>query len=312
MCYSISVIIPTMNRPKSLRQTIGHIAESTNIPTEIIVVDQSTDLHLKNETYNVIQSFRNRLNICYDYQNIPSLTKARNRGLQLAGEEIIVFMDDDVDVRSTTFEHVNSLMRDAKISLVGGYNEGELDIKNSGLGYLFGKSSYKKRNYGHVSSGLYGRFPLSKDLNIETEWAMGFFFAIRKSLVDKWKCKFDEKLKYYAYAEDLDFTYGYYLNAQKEGYKCILSRHLIVRHNVSTEYRLTSYKVTMMEMVHREYIAHKYRFSSLSLLWCNIGTFMYRLLKRNRPMDVISAIIFIQNNRQLIFKGNLLYKEYMH
>ena len=313
MHNNISVIVPTMNRPDSLRQTIIHIAESTCLPSEVIIIDQSTDEILRDETRSVIKEFEYKLNFYYEFQEIPSLTKARNRGLEIAKEEIIVFSDDDVDVRSSTFASVKAIMQDTSIALIGGFNEGDECKKNSFLGYLFLKSSYAKSNKGHVSQVLYGRFPLSEDIDVDTEWAMGFFFVIRKSLVDKWHMQFDENLKFYAYAEDLDFTYGYYLNAYKEHYKCIMSRRLTVMHNVSTEYRLTQHRVTMMEMIHREYIASKYKskFSPVALLWCNLGTFCFRFINKNRPWDVVKAIWFILRNRNKIIKGDLLYENYM-
>lgn len=313
MDYNISVIIPTMNRPSSLARTLGYIAESSYLPTEIIIVDQSSTPEARDATRCVTIEYGTILNINYVYQEISSLTKARNCGLRMAKEEIIVFSDDDVDVRKSTFSEVHRLMQDPTIALVGGFNEGDKMKKVSLLSCLFLKASYRKRHTGHVAAGLYGRFPSSTDIEVPTEWAMGFFFVVRKSLIDKWNVRFDENLKYYAYAEDLDFTYGYYLNAKEENYKCIMSRNLTVRHNVSAEFRTTQFKVTMMEMIHREYIAHKYNdnFSPLSLLWCNWGTFVLRLIKRNRPLDVISAMCFVSRNRKQIHRGNLFYEDYM-
>ena len=43
MLCDISVIIPTMNRPESLKNTLDHIAMGVKKPSEIIVVDQSVD-----------------------------------------------------------------------------------------------------------------------------------------------------------------------------------------------------------------------------------------------------------------------------
>lgn len=313
MDYNISVIIPTMNRPESLARTLGYIASSSYLPSEVIIIDQSSIITSREATRSVAFEYEKILNTKYVYQETPSTTKARNSGLKIAREEIIVFSDDDVDVKSTTFDAVHSLMQDSTLALIGGFNEGEQINKMSILSYIFLKASYRKRNKGHVAPGIYGRFPCSTAIEVPTEWAMGFFFVVRKSLIDKWKVKFDENLKYYGYAEDLDFTYGYYLHAKEENYKCIMNRNLTVRHNISTEFRTTQYKVTMMEMIHREYIAYKYKdhFSSISLLWCNLGTFIFRLIKRNRPSDVISAIYFTCRNRKQIHKGNFFYEEYM-
>lgn len=314
MYYNITVIIPTMNRPQSLKQTISSIVNSSSLPSQIIIIDQSTYQEFRDSNIEIVQKFKDHLDIQYEFQDIPSLTKARNRGLELAQEEIIVFSDDDVDVLDNTFASVYNIMQDPEIALVGGFNQGEIHTNNSFFGYLFCRSSYRKRNLGHVSSGVYGRFPISQDNEVDTEWAMGFFFVVRKSLVEKWQCRFDEKLKFYAYAEDLDFTYGYYLKSQIEHYRCIMSRSLTVKHNASAEYRITQFKVTMMEMIHREYIAYKYKdqFSPFALFWSNIGTFLYRLVKNNNPLDVLRAMRFISRNKSKIIAGELFYNVYMN
>ena len=303
-----------MNRPISLCRTLEYIIKSSTIPSQVIVIDQSTDTTLRDENYRIISELGQFVNICYEFQDVPSLTKARNRGLDLAKEEIIVFSDDDVDVQFSTFTSVCNLMKDPQLALIGGFNEGETYKKNSILGYLFLRSSYKKRKFGHVSRGVYGRFPLSDEININTEWAMGFFFVVRKSLVTKWKSRFDENLKFYGYAEDLDFTYGYFQNAKQENLKCIMSRYLTVKHNASSEYRITQFKVTMMEMIHREYIAYKYKnhFSLLALRWANIGTFVYRLIRKDNPLDVLRAMNFIFKNRKSIINGEFYYEKYMN
>ena len=314
MRNNITVIIPTMNRPKSLHRTIEYIVKSSTLPSQVIVIDQSTDKISREENYKIVSNLGKVTKIHYEFQGIPCLTKARNRGLELAEEEIIVFSDDDVDVKVSTFATISNLMMDSKLALIGGFNEAEIQTKNSILGYVFLRSSYRKRKFGHVSPGVYGRFPISNATNINTEWAMGFFFVVRKSLVTKWNCKFDENLKYYGYAEDLDFTYGYFLNANKENLNCVMSRSLTVKHNATSEYRTTHFKVTMMEMIHREYIAHKYKehFSSLSLIWANIGTFIYRLIRRNCPLDVLRAMCFILKNRVSIHNGVFYYEKFMN
>lgn len=111
---------------------------------------------------------------------------------------------------------------------------------------LFGMASFRKRSMGHMARACYGVFPSSIGDMTSTEWAMGFFFVVRKSLMEKWHLRFDENLKSYAYAEDLDFTYGYYLKANAEKLRCIMSRKLVVRHNASREYRIPLRKHTFM------------------------------------------------------------------
>ena len=124
-------------------------------------------------------------------------------------------------------------------------------------------------------------------------------------------CRFDEHLQYYAYAEDLDFSYGVYQHADKCGKKCIFSNRLIVNHNVSTEYRTPTRKATFMNYLHRYYICKKYKLSTVKFWWSNIGDFLFRLLKKESLFDYFRAISFLICNRKDISKGNFWYEKFM-
>ena len=74
------------------------------------------------------------------------------------------------------------------------------------LGYLAGLKSIKNRKIGHVTLSLLGRYPNVVVGDISTQWAMGYCFAVRRSLLNCWGIKWDENLNGYAYAKDLDLA----------------------------------------------------------------------------------------------------------
>lgn len=313
----ISIVIPTYNRINSLERTFEFITKSEILPDEVIVVDQTQDKGFANRIKALceVQIF----NVIYLWRSEPSSTKARNVGIASAHNEIIVFMDDDVDVKSDTFINVKSLFSDKNIAMVAGY-DGIPPSKNSNFSYLFNKANYRKRHLGHFASGVYGRLPVSDGLidfpvNVTTEWAMGYFFIIRKSLVQKWNLKFDEKLQYYAYAEDLDFSHLYYKCAKREGLKCYYSLKCSVIHNVSKEYRTPKRTLCFMMMVHREYIRYKHFGSSkyfYSLLWSSMGDVVARITHREPVKDIVDALLFMFKYRNDIRKGIFHYELFMN
>jgi len=69
----ISIIIPTLHRPKDIEKTIDSIFESSLLPYKIIVVDQSDS----DDTKKALQGF-NKSNITYYHISIQSGSKARN------------------------------------------------------------------------------------------------------------------------------------------------------------------------------------------------------------------------------------------
>lgn len=300
----LSIVIPTLNRVQTLQDTLDYLMASSIYPSEIIVVDQSTQQEACDKIYELVTGLPVR---SHYFHRDPSLTAARNFGLSKAENDIVVFMDDDVRVQKSTLENIINIMDDSSISMIAGLNL-NAGKEKSKLGYLFGKKSYKLRNQGYVTSAVYGRLPQAITKRVPTQWAMGYFFVVRKSLVEKWELGWDERFVTYGYPEDLDFSYRYYLKSKQEGFQCIVDPQVSVYHMVSAEYRETSQAVTYMYIINREYLTYKWGLpisSRIMTRWSNFGMFVERMLKRDRCMDVIKAQFYCDLYRKDIKRGNL-------
>lgn len=312
---NISVVIATMNRPESLIKTLDCIYNKTVIPNQIVIIDQSNKNNLIDKELLNVKYCKTKIN--YIYQEMPSLTKARNVGINYAENDIVVYMDDDVFVNDDTIKNVNEIFNnDKSISMLAGIDEFQED-KDSIFGYIFGVKSKKNINIGQVSKSMFGKFPKnisSLEGRCETQWAMGFFFVVRKSLILKWNLCWDEKLISYAYAEDLDFSYMYYKKSKKENLKCIIDSKVKVKHNCSREWRIPSRKSTYMFIINREYLSYKHYKTPISRLrtrWANIGFLAQKLLKRENYRDFYKGMCLCDKYRKDIKKGILhsdLYK----
>ena len=91
---SVSVIIPTRNRPEMLPSAVASIWAQTILPTEIIIVNDASTISY-DET---IEKLKQESPIPIRYQKIeqslgPSNT--RNTGVNLAQGDILMFLDDD-------------------------------------------------------------------------------------------------------------------------------------------------------------------------------------------------------------------------
>ncbi len=85
----ITVVIPTYNRARWLRECLASVARQSVRPREVIVVDDgSTD-----ETEPVCR--REWPEIEYCYQANRGVSAARNRGIRMAGSEWIALLDSD-------------------------------------------------------------------------------------------------------------------------------------------------------------------------------------------------------------------------
>jgi GT2 family glycosyltransferase len=90
---SISVIIPTYNRSRTLLQSLGSLQQQTLADFEIVVVDNGAC----GETEQAIERFSERAKVPARYVPEPrlGLHNARHTGARTASGEILVFTDDD-------------------------------------------------------------------------------------------------------------------------------------------------------------------------------------------------------------------------
>ena len=307
MLCNISVIIPTMNRPDSLKNTLDYMVMSIKKPSEIIVVDQSADPEIADLNRKYAEECADEINVKYLYQSIPSLTRARNYGIRNATNDIVVCSDDDVDVKEDTFAIIEEVMVDCNIAMIAGLDVNTKLSNKSKIGYFTGTKSYRKRDIGHVTASVFGRFPIVVSDITDTEWAMGFFFVIRKSLQVKWDIWWDEQLISYAYAEDLDFSYEYYKHAKKENLRCIYHPEIIVTHQATKEYRVPSRKSSLMYIINREYLSYKHfpMYSRVASRWTNFWRIVAAIKCPQHMKNLLEGQILADLNRARLRKGEL-------
>lgn len=314
MILPISVIIPTMNRPDSLARTLKYMASSTNVPGQVIIVDQSQDQELRKKNEDILNSYKIVFGeVVYKYQELPGLTKARNNGYESVKNEIIVCSDDDVDVNVNTFANIYQIMNDTNVAMIAGIDELS-QLSKTNIGYFLGTKSYINRKIGHVTSSMLGRFPDNITTQIETQWAQGYFFVVRKSLLDRWNIRWDENLISYAYAEDLDFSFSYYKHAKKEGLCCVLNPKVKVKHLATLEYRVPSAQSTYMYVVNRKYLACKHKMGFIGILgrnWCELWRFVQSVILRQNPDIFLKAYLCKFKYSHEINTGKLYYDEFM-
>lgn len=303
----ITLGIPTLNRPDSLKNILESYFSYDYVPSQIIIVDQSNDKNIQEKNKKIVSSFNQYNNIFYYYQESPSSTMSRNKIIQETKNEILIFSDDDININKDTLSNVCDLMQNKKISMIAGLNE--LSSKAKGIiGYFIGTKSFINRKIGHVTATMLGRYPNEIEGEVDTQWAMGYFFVVRKSLVDKWNLQFDENLKGYAYNEDCDFTYSYYKYAKKENLRCVLSDKVVVKHLVSKEYRIPKKEHIYAYVVNRLYLSYKHNMGILSrlyMLWGNLIFLLLKIIRKQNAIYMFNAIIYSLKNRNKIKKGLL-------
>jgi GT2 family glycosyltransferase len=106
---SVSVVVPTKNRPDEVARMLRSLRAQATMPLEVIVVDQSSS------PYD-LEPFAQLIHL-YD-STIGGSAAARNRGADLAGGDVILFIDDDVILESDCVREI-ALAFAARPDLIG-------------------------------------------------------------------------------------------------------------------------------------------------------------------------------------------------
>lgn len=112
-----SLIICSRNRPKLLAELVASILQGDELPTEIIVIDDSDSPHEGLASLTTTRACEIR----YSWTHSVGLSRANNDGIAAARYNILVFTQDDVLVTPTWFGTiVGALVQAGQRSVVTG------------------------------------------------------------------------------------------------------------------------------------------------------------------------------------------------
>lgn len=255
---TLSVIVPTMNRPADVEALFASLVRQTRIPDEVIVVDQSTNNLTKIAVLDARRSHsRKPMLVRYVEQAEKSLVKARNNGLSLAAGSVISFLDDDVVLSDDYFERV--MARFEADPSVGALSGNTL-VSKKPAGWKWALRRLLMRAFllsgfdGKMTSSGFG-YPVYEreiDRPIEVDFLPGCNMNFRRSAIEGER--FDEWFTGYGFREDVDFTYRVSRRA-----RMVMIPEATLRHNYSTANRIDERALKKMEIRNYRHIFEKYR-----------------------------------------------------
>jgi O-antigen biosynthesis protein len=204
-----SLIICSRNRPQLLTETVISVLEGTEVPAELIIVDQSDQ---ENYALAELQSER-ECEIRYIWVHTVGVGRARNTGITEAKYNILAITDDDVKVTPAWF---GALIRAQIEAGPGGVVSGRVLSTEAELPGGFAPSTTSEE----VPAVYEGR--VGKDLLFTGNMAM-FKSAVLKVGY------FDERLgpgAAFPAAEDNDFGY----RLLESGYRMIYAPEALLYH----------------------------------------------------------------------------------
>ncbi len=238
----VSVVIATYRRAQSLARTLATIAAQTRLPEEVIVVDQSPSAEKTAVSDVVAAAGQTGLAVRLMYCAEPSSTRARNLGLAAATGGWVVFSDDDVDWPPVVLAAFIAKVTGApELALVAARDisvpQRPRPLWRRIVAALFLTDVWGPLRRGQVFACMQARYPQPVSGDMETEWAMGYWFAVDRHFTLRHGLAFDEKLVRYAQAEDMLFSHQFCLKAKQAGRRCVVSEGVAVAHLVSQEWR---------------------------------------------------------------------------
>jgi len=212
---TISIVIPTLNRPKHLKNALHSLLAQTRLPDEVIIVDQSDDSETEILTIKERPIFlTKKVSLKYVWEERKSLTHARNVGMHAAVGKIIFFLDDDMILDK---HYISEILKvyDEHPNAVG--------VQGLWIGWPFWKGTstmsmhvcmlnYVRKvfllTHWHAgartqkvlpSGGVVVPYPLTKTIEAEIIFSLGLS-SFKKEVVKNFH--FDENLTGYSWGEE--------------------------------------------------------------------------------------------------------------
>ena len=172
-----SVVIATLARPEPLRETIDSVLACDPAVDEVIVVDADPE----ESGGAVAAAYGDRLRV------LPSprgLTIQRNRALDAAAGDVVVFLDDDVQVEPGLFAGLAATFRDPTIVAVTGRIV-EPDLGRHGGTGSFVRGLILRGPEGRFTRAGYPRRLTRVDREADVEFMQGCFMSVRRDLASR-------------------------------------------------------------------------------------------------------------------------------
>lgn len=219
----VSIVIPSKDNPEVLERCLKSIVRWTkDITYEVIVVDNGSN----HENKNKLEKLQEEYGFSYMYQPMEfNFSKMCNTGADLAKHELLLFLNDDCEVRGSKWlSHMASLASVKTTGAVGAklYYPESKRIQHCGI-YNIQVGPVHKLQFKEDVRPYYDR----RNLDVRNVLAVtAACLMIRKSVFEKIN-GFDENLK--VAFNDVDFCYKLY----KAGYDNVIDNEIHLWHHES-------------------------------------------------------------------------------
>ena len=125
MNYTVSVVIPTRNRPKEVNTCLENLKNQTYLPQEVIIVDSSEE-SIQPKVQTLVEEFPDYFPVKYIHTH-PGIPHQHKVGIKNACSEILLLLDDDVFIEKEFIEAIVDVFKKYSHLKIGGVMGNEVN-----------------------------------------------------------------------------------------------------------------------------------------------------------------------------------------
>jgi GT2 family glycosyltransferase len=204
---SLSIIIPTKNRPSDLNLTVESVLRQSILPPQLIIVDQSDHDESQRRLEKLFAETPfpagGKPRLCYFHDTrILGLTRARNRAMEFAQGDIWLFLDDDVVLEQDFLEELLAVYEQR--SDVSGVSGIITNYRRPAWTYRLWSSVFVRGPFRDERQPIYWRADhLRREEPIRVRRFTGALMSFRAEAIRGYR--FDENLRGVSDGEDAEF-----------------------------------------------------------------------------------------------------------
>jgi GT2 family glycosyltransferase len=291
-----SLLIATYNRPDALRSCLQFAIAQSRPPTEIVIVDASDawEAHRLMVLEDVAPRASSSINWRYERAQSRGLTSQRNQAIAIASSDVLFLIDDDSFMYPNCAEEIMRIYEADVCQRVAGVAPLETTIRPD---YVSAFTSVKGGRISRATRAVLRRTRslLERELDVtrlllpydpsypdhpippqiigagvvRTRYFNGFRMTFRASVIRS--VGFDETLKRYASAEDLDASY----RASRHGV-LLNAINALIFHAQDESARLSRHTRTLLGLLNLAYLYRCKGYDPARLL----SAYRWRILRR--------------------------------
>ena len=207
MSLTASMILPTHDRPRFVARAVEAILRQTRLPDELIIVNDGTQ-DVGGEVRDRVVASGVRL--LYERRDTPSLPVSKNRGMELATGDVVIFTEDDVILPDDYLAALLELYEADAAGAVDAIGAVVVEPAAAGLSRrLHDALSRLVPIYAwapRVCAARYVRLPAGLRRRLRpARWISGGALSLRRRVAQVER--FEEAFSGYAQAEDTEFAF---------------------------------------------------------------------------------------------------------